>query len=123
MYRLDGALQSEVQLPAIGSVTGVGGEWDGSRIAIGFTSFAQPPTAYRVDACTGELVLLAEGQSIKDIARKLDLSVKTVDAHKYNLMRKLKIHDRAEHVLHKPLNLGEVLELADSYSATREGHD
>ncbi len=33
------------------------------------------------------------------------------------------IHDRAEHVLHKPLNLGEVLELADSYSATREGHD
>lgn len=33
------------------------------------------------------------------------------------------ILDRAEHVLHKPLNLGEVLELADSYSATREGHD
>jgi prolyl oligopeptidase len=61
IYRLDGALQSEVQLPAIGSVTGVGGEWDGSRIAIGFTSFAQPPTAYRVDACTGELALLAEG--------------------------------------------------------------
>lgn len=27
------------------------------------------------------------------------------------------VRDRAEHVLHKPLNLGEVLELADSYSA------
>ena len=28
------------------------------------------------------------------------------------------VRDRAEHVLHKPLNLGEVLELADNYSAT-----
>jgi|SRR2546426_694855 two-component system response regulator AtoC len=27
------------------------------------------------------------------------------------------VRDRAEHVLHKPLNLGEVLDLADSYSA------
>ena len=42
------------------------------------------------------LVLLAEGHSLKDIARRLDLSVKTVDAHKYNLMRKLDLHDRAE---------------------------
>ena len=42
------------------------------------------------------LVLLAEGQSLKDIATQLDLSVKTVDAHKYNLMRKLDLHDRSE---------------------------
>jgi two-component system, NarL family, response regulator NreC len=42
------------------------------------------------------LVLLAEGQSLKDIATQLDLSVKTVDAHKYNLMRKLDLHDRGE---------------------------
>jgi CheY-like chemotaxis protein len=27
------------------------------------------------------------------------------------------VRDRAEHVLHKPLNLGEVLHLADTYSA------
>ena len=27
------------------------------------------------------------------------------------------VRERAEHVLHKPLNLGEVLELANSYSA------
>ena len=58
----------------------------------------QPKTEYHLlsDREREILVLLAEGQSIKDIARKLDLSVKTVDAHKYNLMRKLKIHDRAE---------------------------
>jgi len=42
------------------------------------------------------LKLLADGLSIKEIATKLDLSVKTVDVHKYNLMRKLDIHDRAE---------------------------
>jgi DNA-binding NarL/FixJ family response regulator len=42
------------------------------------------------------LVLLAEGQSMKDIATRLNLSVKTVDAHKYNLMRKLDLHDRSE---------------------------
>lgn len=42
------------------------------------------------------LVLLAEGQTLKDVAQRLNLSIKTVDAHKVNLMRKLEIHDRAE---------------------------
>jgi DNA-binding NarL/FixJ family response regulator len=41
------------------------------------------------------LKLLADGFSSKDLAAKLTLSVKTVDAHKYNLMRKLDIHNRA----------------------------
>lgn len=40
------------------------------------------------------LVLLAEGVSLKEIAGQLNLSVKTVDVHKYNLMRKLNVHDR-----------------------------
>jgi two-component system response regulator NreC len=40
------------------------------------------------------LVLLAEGRSLKYVATELNLSVKTVDAHKYNLMRKLDLHDR-----------------------------
>ena len=42
------------------------------------------------------LVLLAEGASLKEIATQLRLSVKTVDAHKVNLMRKLDLHDRAQ---------------------------
>jgi DNA-binding NarL/FixJ family response regulator len=41
------------------------------------------------------LRLLADGFSSKDLALRLALSVKTVDAHKYNLMRKLDIHNRA----------------------------
>lgn len=39
--------------------------------------------------------LLADGLSVKEIAARLGVSVKTVDVHKYNLMRKLDIHDRA----------------------------
>ncbi len=42
------------------------------------------------------LKLLADGLSVKEVASRLNLSVKTVDVHKYNLMRKLDIHDRAE---------------------------
>jgi two-component system, NarL family, response regulator NreC len=42
------------------------------------------------------LRLLADGLSSKAIAARLVLSVKTVDAHKYNLMRKLDIHNRAD---------------------------
>ena len=42
------------------------------------------------------LKLLAEGHSVKDVASALNLSVKTAEAHKYNLMRKLDLHDRTE---------------------------
>jgi two-component system, NarL family, response regulator NreC len=42
------------------------------------------------------LKLLADGFSTKALAERLGLSAKTVDAHKYNLMRKLNIHNRAD---------------------------
>jgi len=42
------------------------------------------------------LKLLADGLALKEIATRLVLSVKTVDAHKTNLMRKLDLHDRSE---------------------------
>ena len=42
------------------------------------------------------LKLLAEGNSVKEIACNLNLSVKTVEAHKFNLMRKLDIHNKAQ---------------------------
>jgi DNA-binding NarL/FixJ family response regulator len=43
--------------------------------------------------------LLAEGQTVRSAARVLGLSSKTVDAHKFNLMRKLGIHNKAELVM------------------------
>jgi DNA-binding NarL/FixJ family response regulator len=39
------------------------------------------------------LQLLAEGESTKEIAYKLDISVKTVEAHRLQLMERLNIHD------------------------------
>lgn len=45
------------------------------------------------------LKLLAEGQTVRSAANILGLSIKTVDAHKFNLMRKLGIHNKAELVM------------------------
>jgi two-component system, NarL family, response regulator NreC len=42
------------------------------------------------------LKMLAEGKSVKEIATSFELSVKTVEAHKFNLMRKLDIHNKAQ---------------------------
>jgi len=40
--------------------------------------------------------MIAEGNSARQIAGMLGLSAKTVDAHRFNLMRKLKIHNTAQ---------------------------
>ena len=40
--------------------------------------------------------LLAEGQTVRQAAGVLGVSVKTVEAHKFNLMRKLDIHNKAQ---------------------------
>ena len=45
------------------------------------------------------LKLLAEGKTVRAAATILGLSSKTVDAHKFNLMRKLGIHNKAELVM------------------------
>ncbi len=45
------------------------------------------------------LKLLAEGRTVRSTADVLGLSAKTVDAHKFNLMRKLGIHNKAELVM------------------------
>jgi len=39
---------------------------------------------------------LARGESVKEVAKKLHLSQKSVDSHKYRIMNKLGIHDRVE---------------------------
>jgi DNA-binding NarL/FixJ family response regulator len=41
------------------------------------------------------LQLIAEGQANKQIANELNISVKTVEKHRQNLMNKLQIHDTA----------------------------
>ena len=39
---------------------------------------------------------LARGSSVKEIARTMHLSEKSIDSHKYRIMNKLGIHDRVE---------------------------
>lgn len=39
---------------------------------------------------------LARGDSVKEIAKQMHLSQKSVDSHKYRIMNKLRIHDRVE---------------------------
>ena len=45
------------------------------------------------------LKLLAEGKTVRASSEILGVSVKTVDAHKFNLMRKLGVHNKAELVM------------------------
>jgi DNA-binding NarL/FixJ family response regulator len=46
------------------------------------------------------LKLIAEGKSTKEIARVLDISVKTVDTHRSQLMKQLNVHEIASLVRH-----------------------
>ena len=39
---------------------------------------------------------LAEGRSVKEVARAMHISTKSVDNHKYRIMHKLGIHDRVQ---------------------------
>ena len=48
--------------------------------------------------------LLAEGQRTKDVATLLNLSVKTVETHRTNMMRKLSLHSISELVLYAVRN-------------------
>ena len=41
------------------------------------------------------LQLVAEGHSTKDIARRLELAVKTIESHRSEIMARLDIHDVA----------------------------
>lgn len=49
--------------------------------------------------------LIAEGLTSKDIARRLGISVKTANAHRANIMRKLDVHSVSEVVLYAVRNL------------------
>ena len=54
---LDGGLRREVELPTLGSLFGLGAEWDGHELFFGFSSFTVPPSVYRIDLATGAQTL------------------------------------------------------------------
>jgi prolyl oligopeptidase len=44
----------EVELPTLGSLFGIGAEWDGEELFYGFSSYTVPPSIYRIDLGSGE---------------------------------------------------------------------
>ncbi len=54
---LDGGFRREVALPTLGSLFGLGSEWDGRELFFGFSSYTVPPSVYRIDLATDEQTL------------------------------------------------------------------
>lgn len=71
-----------------------------ARVVEELRSNSRETTKQSVSALTPRerevIKLLAEGNSVKKVADMLGLSAKTVEAHKFNLMRKLDIHNKAQ---------------------------
>jgi DNA-binding NarL/FixJ family response regulator len=58
---------------------------------------ASEPLRERLTTREREIVqLLAEGKSSKEVASSLNISVKTAETHRANIMRKLQIHTVSE---------------------------
>ena len=53
-HSLDGKVKAEVALPTLGASHGGSGRFDGEEVFFDFSSFAVPPTIYRLDLKTGE---------------------------------------------------------------------
>jgi prolyl oligopeptidase len=53
LARHDGTRRRRVELPALGSVYGLGSEWDGEELFYGFSSYADPPSIHRIDLVSG----------------------------------------------------------------------
>jgi len=52
---LDGAPLQDVPLPALGTLSGLGGESDGNELFYGYTAFTTPVTIFRLDLTTTEV--------------------------------------------------------------------
>jgi len=96
--------QSDQLLAGIREV-GCGGSYLSPRLltrlvndyrAMGHSPVRQPRFGSLTKREREVLKMLAEGRSVKEIAGDFDLSVKTIEAHKFNLMRKLDIHNKAQ---------------------------
>lgn len=59
VFNLDGHVIGDVKLPGLGTVLGVGGEWDSKEALFGFHSYTVPPTVYRVEMLSAKPSLAA----------------------------------------------------------------
>ena len=75
VFGLDGTPRHEVQLPTLGTVFGLGGEWDSPAAFFGFHSFTVPPTLFRLDPESGATSPWAQ------VAAPVDPSPYAVEQH------------------------------------------
>jgi prolyl oligopeptidase len=54
---LEGEPVQEVALPTLGSLFGIGAEWNGREVFFGFSSYTVPPSVYRLDLAAGDSAL------------------------------------------------------------------
>jgi prolyl oligopeptidase len=57
LFELGGNPLGEIPLPAIGTVSGIGGKWDHNDAFFAFQSFTFPPSIYQVDLSTRETLI------------------------------------------------------------------
>ena len=65
----DGKLDQDVPLPTLGSLFGMGAEWDGDELFYGFSSYSLPPSVYRIDLATGKSSLWRQVEATIDPSR------------------------------------------------------
>ncbi len=63
LYDLNGKFIREIQLPTIGSVTGISGKRTEQEMFLGFTSFLYPTTIFRYDFTTDQLIALRPSEN------------------------------------------------------------
>jgi prolyl oligopeptidase len=56
-YSPDGALLGDIELPGLGTVTGLEGRGDDTQVYYGYSGFGTPPSIYRVDLGDGKVTL------------------------------------------------------------------
>jgi prolyl oligopeptidase len=66
---LDGDRVEDASLPELGSLFGLGAEWDGRELFYGFSSYTVPPSVYRIDLGTGESALWKRVEADVDPSR------------------------------------------------------
>jgi prolyl oligopeptidase len=63
------SLFAPLKLPTLGTVAGLGGEWDGTEVFFGFQSLTVPPSVYRVDLKTSESTLWQQVKADIDLSK------------------------------------------------------
>jgi prolyl oligopeptidase len=66
IYSLSGEYLRDIELPFLGTVYGLNGEWDGSEVLFSFESYFIPPTIYHYDLKTSKLTLYDQVKSDVD---------------------------------------------------------